>query len=201
MPRRWSGWPDTWSAWVKNRKEITAKDLLALFHSMNQEEKTSFGLEVIFDETWPVGRLCCMWFGEKLIWQMAFDAYLNPASHSSEETKAKAIRQIHTLLDRVYDAATVGDYPSVKGLLMNEELKRMADIFREEFRRRSRPVRNTQRDAAIVQLHDKEGVSFGGIGKRLVVMNSVWAGKNGKPLSRMAAEKAYHRYKSANTDK
>jgi hypothetical protein len=64
--------------------------------------------------------------------------------------------------------------------------------------------RKEERDAAIVRLHEQEGVSFGRMGRCLAAMNPAWVHKDGKPLSRAAAEKAYHRHKSrrsGDTDK
>jgi hypothetical protein len=61
---------------------------------------------------------------------------------------------------------------------------------------RNAKPRNTERDDQIVRLHDEEGKSFGIIGRLLAELNPAWVGKNGKPLSRAAATKAYNRRKA-----
>ena len=55
--------------------------------------------------------------------------------------------------------------------------------------------RKTDRDDEIVRLHDDEGVSFGAMGQELIALNPAWTRKGGAPLTRAAAEKAYHRRK------
>jgi hypothetical protein len=57
-----------------------------------------------------------------------------------------------------------------------------------------------RRDTEIIRLRDKEKKTFGEIGRLLLVKNPAWSGKEGKPLSRAAVEKAYHRRKDR-TDK
>jgi hypothetical protein len=81
-----------------------------------------------------------------------------------------------------------------KAVMMKDEaVKRVKD-------RLTGKPRNTERDAEIVRLRDQEKLSFGKIGYRLVKINSAWANKKGKPMSRDAVEKAYHRMK-CRTDK
>jgi hypothetical protein len=89
--------------------------------------------------------------------------------------------------------------------LINElpvRLERIGRAHRIEIRKRNRQpsaiVR--ERNAAIVRQHDQENVSFGRMGRVLASMNPKWTDKDGKPLSRAAVEKAYHRFKS-HTDK
>jgi hypothetical protein len=60
--------------------------------------------------------------------------------------------------------------------------------------------RKTDRDDEIVRLRDKEGKTFGEIGRALVRANPKWCRKDGSPLTREAVEKAYHRRKGMPTN-
>jgi hypothetical protein len=79
---------------------------------------------------------------------------------------------------------------------LTQASKMFLDFTDAENKRRSRPVKNAERDEAIVHLRDQKKISFGRMGRELVSLNPAWTGKNGKPLTRAAAEKAYHRRKS-----
>jgi hypothetical protein len=75
-------------------------------------------------------------------------------------------------------------------------IKAMAATVEARVKERFTPKpRNTERDEKIVALHDEDGLSFGRIGRRLAALNPRWGGKGGRPLSRDAVEKAYHRRK------
>jgi hypothetical protein len=71
----------------------------------------------------------------------------------------------------------------------------------EKLRSRTVAPRNSKRDAAIVYLRDVDELTFGQIPRRLIVLNSKWTDRDGKPLSRKAVENAYHRFKSRPTHK
>lgn len=59
--------------------------------------------------------------------------------------------------------------------------------------------RNTDRDDEIVRLYDQDGRTFGEIPLLLKLTDPSWVGAEGKPLSRDAVEKAYHRRKQKGT--
>ena len=59
--------------------------------------------------------------------------------------------------------------------------------------------RNTERDAEIVRLRDMEGKSFGQIPRLLIQKDQSWCGKNGRPMTRDAVERAYWRRKGQGT--
>jgi hypothetical protein len=91
--------------------------------------------------------------------------------------------------------STLGDFAKV--LAHIAQLKdTQIWILKKVIERRSPKRRKADRDATIVRLYDEGKVSFGRMGKCLLAINPAWAGKDGKPLSRAAAEKAYHRHKS-----
>lgn len=69
-------------------------------------------------------------------------------------------------------------------------LRQRVALGSELYRRTPKP-RNTERNAAIVRLHDEEKLSFGQIGRALAKRNSAWVGRDGKPLTYAAVEKAY----------
>jgi hypothetical protein len=75
------------------------------------------------------------------------------------------------------------------GKKIKEEAKKMKDHYTPK-------PRMTERNKEIVRIHDEEDLSFGKIGRRLQQLNPKWVGGDGKPLSRDATEKAYHRTKT-----
>ena len=69
-------------------------------------------------------------------------------------------------------------------------------LEREKLKRERDPKpRKTDRDDEIVRLRDVEGKSFGEIPRILLRKNQSWGSGEGKPITRDAVEKAYHRRK------
>jgi hypothetical protein len=96
-----------------------------------------------------------------------------------------------TLLRRKAEATT-SDYITFETGV--DPYQWVVDLHLQWEARNAKP-RKTARDDEIVRLRDEEGKTFGEIGRLLLVKNPAWTGKGGKPLSRAAAEKAYHRRK------
>jgi hypothetical protein len=82
----------------------------------------------------------------------------------------------------------------------NDAAKVVVERERERIKKARDPKpRQIERTDEIVRLRDVEGKTFGEIGRILIQKNAKWCGKGGKPMTRDAVEKAYHRRKAVPT--
>jgi len=124
-----------------------------------------------------------------------------------DEDRNPAFARFQDLADKIKSrwwtpikASTLGKFFE-QGALHGVEVGEMIQDAKKEVKDRfTRKPRMTERNNKIVQLHEEEKLSFGGIGLRLQELNPKWVRRNGKPLSRDAAEKAYHRTKTKAKD-
>ena len=80
----------------------------------------------------------------------------------------------------------------------SDQVDKFAEILNEltsRMRSRNAGKRYQNRDDEIVRLYDVEDKTFGEIPAQLLLLNPKWCRNGGGPITRDAAEKAYHRRK------
>jgi hypothetical protein len=75
--------------------------------------------------------------------------------------------------------------------LMKMTMNAFKRAFEAVKRARDAKRRNSDRNGEIIRLRDEEGKKFGEIGRLLLIKNSRWCGRDGKPLRRDTIERAY----------
>ncbi len=128
----------------------------------------------------------------------AFNQQLAEAKQQAAEVMA-AYRRLSPLAENeLYNLLTADPATRVGELCqMIETHRNIVRHTRAKYRRgpEKQHARTANRDAVIVQLRDKEALTFGVIARRLLSINPAWSRPVGRPLSRDAVEKAYHRQK------
>lgn len=151
---------------------LKAEGLFLLLHKVSPQEQYRF-TEMIFEET--------IWRAFPWLIRCAVDVVKQHPQASNEE--------LYTFVNEA-TKRHIEEYQVDHTELAKARLKEERD---------PKP-RNTERDDEIVRLRDDERKTFGEIPRLLIRKNSAWVGKDGKPLTRDATERAYRRRKGLGTN-
>jgi hypothetical protein len=192
----WAG-PATWSKEVEVFTPTTLRDL---YLNLSKDDRDIF-LRLIAAHC--TGREPLMMLDElprAELWKynsMVFGTLIQTALPILLKNARELAKKNPSLSDEEFDRqleAMVNDF------VANERDVVSALVSEQNKEKRDAKPRNTDRDDEIVRLYDVEGKTFGEIPRMLILKNPLWCGKNGKPISRDAAEKAFHRRKNNPTN-